>query len=98
MTAVYRPAIDVLIRVCQRRADGIVAEPIVDSNYRAIVGIEAVGAEQRHRPALVADVRPGIEAARRREAGVESATQAEIGVRLEDDINDACHAFRIVLR
>src|SRR5450759_3574850 len=97
VTGVDGSAIDILIRVRQRRANWIVAKPVVDSDYRASVGSEAGSAEQRHGTALVAEVRAGIEAARRGKSGIESGAQAEIGVRLEDDIDNARHPFRVVL-
>ena len=76
VTGILVAAVDVLIGVVQWSAGRIVPQTVVDADDRAIVRVEAVGAEERELSALEAEIGAGIEAAGIGEAGVETATQA----------------------
>src|SRR2546423_2854922 len=96
VAGVLAAAFDVLIGVIQRRTAGIETQTIVDADDTAVVSVEAVGSEQRHRTFLVAEVRAAVETPEVGEARVETPTETEIGVRLEHDVDDACHSLGIV--
>ncbi len=98
MAGVAVSAIDVLVRVRHCGAVRIKPLAIVDSDDSAIVGVEAVSSEKCDGAALITDVGAGVETAWIGKPGVESAAQPEIGVGLEDDVDDAGHSIRVVLR
>src|SRR5947209_7530998 len=97
VAAIDGGAIDVLILVVLRSAGRREPQTIVQASDRAIVGIEPVRAEPREESALIAKTSTAIEAAGCGEAGVQARAQAEVGVSLENDIDDAGHSIRIVL-
>src|SRR5205085_10136139 len=96
--AVLRRSIDVLVLEIQRRAAGAETLAVVDADNVAVVGVESVSAEERDRPTLVSDVGPAIEATGGGKARVHTATQTEVSVGLENDVDDARHSFRVILR
>jgi hypothetical protein len=88
--------VDELIGVGKRSPARVIALAIIETADASVVSVVAVGAEKGEGAALIADVGAGVHAIDCRAADVEAAADAQVGLRLENDVDDARHSFGIV--